>query len=159
MVDAGEGFGMAGKEEALGGEDVEEPFDEALLGGFVEVDHDVATEDEVEGAVKGPGFDEVEMGEADHLADDGCGFDDGRVFGMGIEEVPELRGDGDGAAAVVEAFAGGLQDAVGDIGGEDTGIGAAPLGGGGLEEFLDDHGNGVGFFAGGAGGGPTTDDR
>ncbi len=60
---------MPGEEKSDVVEDVVEAPDEFLLSGFIEIDHNVAAEDKIEGAIERPGFHEVEVGEADDVSE------------------------------------------------------------------------------------------
>src|SRR5215475_14574799 len=58
---------MAHKEVALWVEQVSKPIEQLTLGCLIEIDHDVPTEDDVKGAMHGPGVYEVELTERDEF--------------------------------------------------------------------------------------------
>ena len=117
---------MPCEEDSSGSEDVIETLDEALLRGFVEIDHDIAAEDEIERAGEGPGIHEIKVGEAHHVADVRGGLDGVGALVAGEEVMLVNRRHGVGAAAVVEAFAGGAEDPVGNVGARTRAVMPAP---------------------------------
>ncbi len=92
-----ETFGVADKEVAAGIQAMPELFDEALLFGFVEIDHDVAAEDDVVAARQEFGFQvvEVELNEFLELGLDG-------VLIVGLLEIAKPGGVIDGSIWISE---------------------------------------------------------
>ncbi len=107
MLHAGQAFAMPNIEGALGYQQSPEAFDQPLLSRAVEVDHDVAAEDDVEWTAHRPGVvHQVQPGETDqplqfglHPPDPGWAFvdqiqgDDGNDVLTGGGQGTENRGD------------------------------------------------------------------
>ncbi len=64
-----------------------------------------------------------------------------------------MRGNGLKLCGFIEAFAGGFEDGGGEVRGEDFDVPILRR----IRRFEKDHGDGVGFLAGGAPGGPTAE--
>jgi hypothetical protein len=145
---------VADKEVTAGDQVVRQLPDDVSLGLPVEVDHDVAAEDD--GVTVGQGVvvvHQVELAEADAGAEFG-GDAEGRRGGgrAGAKEVgaPPSFGERSDGGLAVGSLAGLGEYLRGDVGAEDREIegalGAAPLG--------EHHAQGIGLFAGGSGRAP-----
>src|SRR5581483_1655180 len=143
VVDVHGGFGCSEEEVAVGGQEALDAPDDGPLGVDVEVDEDVAQEDDVEGGKGRPGADEVQRGELDHRHDLGLQL----VVDADLAEVLDEQRCGQPPVdlqRLVQAGPAPVDHLPGEVGGGDGDVPAPQLGKG----VVDGHGDRVRLLAG-----------
>ncbi len=134
-----------------------EAVDQFCLRGVIEIDHHIPAKYDLEWVgAGGLAFEEIELAECHRFRDFRA---DAIVAFLGAESFLEIGGDHflwhllEGFL-LIDADTGFLEDAMGDVCGFDA---PAPVGAVAFEEFGEGDGDGVGLFAGGAGGTPDVE--